>query len=161
MKRVLTILASFALVASMSVANAQTKDFDDYWFIQLQGGAAETIGETNFWDLVSPSAAFSVGYRFSPVFGARLNVNGWQGKGSIAGPRTNYKFNYVETGLDLYADLASLFAGYKYDRLLNPYVFAGGGSLSKFMQGAKRYIFPFCCRSLKFIPARAPSFITA
>jgi outer membrane protein OmpA-like peptidoglycan-associated protein len=127
MKRVLTILASFALVASMFVANAQTKDFDDYWFIQLQGGAAETIGETNFWDLVSPSAAFSVGYRFSPVFGARLNVNGWQGKGSIAGPRTNYKFNYVETGLDLYADLASLFAGYKYDRLLNPYVFAGGG----------------------------------
>ncbi|MDD7455478.1 MAG: OmpA family protein [Bacteroidales bacterium] len=127
MKRVLTVLASFALVATMSVAHAQTKDFDDYWFIQLQGGAAETIGETNFWDLVSPSAAFSVGYRFSPVFGARLNVNGWQGKGSIAGPRTNYKFNYVETGLDLYADLASLFAGYKYDRLLNPYIFAGGG----------------------------------
>jgi outer membrane protein OmpA-like peptidoglycan-associated protein len=127
MKRVLTFLASIALVASMSVANAQTKDFDDYWFIQLQGGAAETIGETNFWDLVSPSAAFSFGYRFSPIFGARLNVNAWQGKGTIAGPRTNYKFNYVEGGLDLYADLASLFAGYKYDRLLNPYIFAGGG----------------------------------
>ena len=94
MKRIITILASVVLVASLSVANAQKQDFNPYWFLQLQGGAAETIGETNWQDLLSPSAAVSLGYQFSPVFAARLNVNGWQAKGAIAGPLTNYKWNY-------------------------------------------------------------------
>ncbi len=127
MKRILTILASVALVASLSVANAQKKEFDPYWFMQLQAGAAHTVGETSFGDLISPSAAVSLGYRFSPVFGARLNVNGWQGKGAIPGPTTVYKYNYVEGGLDLMADVASIFAGYKSDRTLNPYIFGGLG----------------------------------
>ena len=127
MKRILTILASAALVASLSVANAQKKDFDPYWFMQLQGGAAHTVGETSFSDLISPSAAVSFGYQFSPVFGARLNVNGWQGKGAITGPTTVYKFNYVEGAVDLMADIASIFAGYKFDRTLNPYLFGGVG----------------------------------
>ena len=129
MKRILTILASIALAASLSVANAQTKDFNGYWFMQLQGGAAHTIGETDFTDLISPSAAFSIGYQFSPVFGVRLNANGWQGKGAVnSGSTTVYKFNYVEGAVDLMADLASIFAGYKYDRTINPYIFGGAGA---------------------------------
>lgn len=128
MKRILTILASFALVASMSVANAQNKDFDPYWFLQIQGGAAHTIGEASFTDLITPSAALSVGYQFSPVFGARLNVNGLQGKGAVNNEQVNlYKFNYVEGAADLMVDVASIFAGYKYDRTLNPYIFGGVG----------------------------------
>ena len=127
MKRILTILASMVLVASLSVANAQKKDFNPYWFMQLQGGAAHTIGETSFSDLISPSAAVSFGYQFSPVFGARLNVNGWQAKGAVNGPTTVYKFNYVEGAADLMIDVASIFAGYKFDRTLNPYIFGGVG----------------------------------
>lgn len=127
MKRILTIIASLALVASLSVANAQKKDFDPYWFMQIQGGAAHTVGETSFGDLISPSAAVSLGYQFSPVFGARLNVNGWQGKGALTGPTTVYKYNYVEGGLDLMVDIASIFGGYKFDRTLNPYLFGGVG----------------------------------
>ncbi len=131
MKRILTVIASLVLAASFSVANAQTNDFNRYWFLQLQGGAAYTVGETDFSDLISPSAAISVGYQFSPVFGARLNVNGWQAKGSITNSDfidCNYKFNYLEGGLDLMADLAALFAGYKYNRTINPYLFAGVGA---------------------------------
>ena len=129
MKRIITILASVVLVASLSVANAQNKDFDPFWFLQLQGGAAETIGETNWVDLLSPSAAVSLGYQFSPVFAARLNVNGWQGKGAINSGNTNvYKYNYVEGAVDLMADLAALFGGYKSTRTLNPYIFGGVGA---------------------------------
>jgi outer membrane protein OmpA-like peptidoglycan-associated protein len=129
MKRIITILASVALVASLSVANAQKQDFNPYWFLQLQGGAAETIGETNWQDLLSPSAAVSLGYQFSPVFAARLNVNGWQGKGAInTGKAEVYKYNYAEGAIDLMADLASLFAGYKFDRTINPYIFGGVGA---------------------------------
>lgn len=128
MKRIFAILASTALVASLSVANAQKKDFDPYWFMQLQGGAAHTVGETSFSDLISPSAAVSFGYQFSPVFGARLNVNGWQAKGAAVGSTTTvYKFNYVEGAADLMVDVASIFAGYKFDRTLNPYIFGGVG----------------------------------
>ena len=127
MKRIFAILASAALVASLSVANAQKKDFDPYWFMQIQGGAAHTVGETSFGDLISPSAALSFGYQFSPVFGARLNVNGWQAKGAVNGPTTVYKFNYVEGAADLMIDVASIFAGYKFDRTLNPYIFGGVG----------------------------------
>ena len=129
MKRIIAILASVVLVASLSVANAQKKDFDPYWFLQLQAGAAETIGETNWTDLLSPAAAASLGYRFSPVFAARLNVNGWQGKGAInTGSAQVYKYNFVEGAVDLMADLASLFAGYKFDRTINPYIFGGVGA---------------------------------
>ena len=130
MKRILTILASVAVVASLSVANAQKKnDFDPYWFLQLQGGAAETIGETVWTDLISPSGALSLGYQFSPVFGVRLNANAWQGKGAINDGQTRvYKYNYVEGALDLMADLASLFGGYKFDRTINPYIFGGVGA---------------------------------
>lgn len=128
MKRFFTLLASFALVASFSVANAQKQDFDPYWFLQLQGGVAHTIGETTFTDLLSPSAAISLGYQFSPVFGARLNANGWQAKGAINGPLAVYKFNYVEGAVDLMADLAALIGGYKFDRTFNPYLFAGLGA---------------------------------
>ena len=128
MKRIISILASVALVASLSVANAQKKDFDPYWFLQIQGGAAETIGETNWVDLLSPSGAVSLGYQFSPVFAARLNANAWQGKGAInVGKAEVYKYNYVEGALDLMADLASLFGGYKFDRTINPYIFGGVG----------------------------------
>ncbi len=131
MKRILTVLASIALVASLTVANAQKKDFNGYWFMQLQGGAAHTIGETSFSELISPSAAVSLGYQFSPVFGARLNVNGWQGKGAVVGTSNSYevyKWNYVEGAVDVMADLAAIFAGYKYDRTLNPYIFGGVGA---------------------------------
>ena len=128
MKRIITILASVAIVASLSVANAQKKDFDPYWFLQIQGGAAETIGETNWVDLLSPSAAVSLGYQFSPVFAARINANAWQGKGAVnVGQAEVYKYNYVEGAVDLMADLASLFAGYKFDRTINPYIFGGVG----------------------------------
>ena len=129
MKRIISILASVALAASLSVANAQKNDFDPYWFLQLQGGAAETIGETVWTDLISPSAAVSLGYQFSPVFAARLNGNAWQGKGAINdGQARVYKYNYVEGAIDLMADLAALFGGYKADRTINPYIFGGVGA---------------------------------
>ncbi|MGN0201346.1 MAG: OmpA family protein [Candidatus Cryptobacteroides sp.] len=129
MKRIFSVIASLVLVAS--IASAQKDDFKGYWFLQLQGGAAHTVGETDFSDLISPSAALSVGYQFTPVIGLRLNANGWQGKGAIAngrGAAELFKYNYVEGGLDVMADLASLFAGYKFDRTLNPYIFGGIGA---------------------------------
>ena len=55
--------------------------FRPHWFIQAQIGAAHTVGEAKFTDLISPAAALNVGYKFAPAFGARVGVSGWQAKG--------------------------------------------------------------------------------
>ncbi len=122
MKKLLTIIACVAV--SASVAFAQNDGYK-HLFVQLQGGAAETIGETSWTKLLSPTAAFSIGYQFSPVFATRLNASGWQAKGAVNGPTAVYKFNYLEGGLDFMFDLCNLFGTNRIDRVVNPYVFVG------------------------------------
>ena len=124
MKKLIAIIATLALTASVAVAQNDYK----HWFLQLQGGVAETIGETTWTDLLSPAGAVSLGYQFSPVFATRLNVNGWQAKGAINGPTEVYKYNYVQGGLDLMADLANLFGANRCDRAVTPYLFGGIGA---------------------------------
>ena len=58
-----------------------TKKFNSHWFLNLQGGAQYTLGEAKFKDLISPNVQAAIGYQFSPVFGMRLQANGWQSKG--------------------------------------------------------------------------------
>lgn len=101
--------------------------FKPHAYLQLQGGAAHTLGEADFTDLISPAAALSLGYRFSPVFGARLGVSGWQGKGGWVAPPQVYDFKFVQGHIDLVMDIRSLFADFNPERVFNPYLFAGGG----------------------------------
>ena len=78
----------FALLLSSTVISAQEQrikeegktEFKPHWFMQVQAGAAHTVGEADFTDLISPAAAVNVGYKFAPAFGARLGVSGWQAK---------------------------------------------------------------------------------
>ena len=39
--------------------------FKPHWFIQAQVGAAHTVGEAKFTDLMSPAAAINIGYKFA------------------------------------------------------------------------------------------------
>ena len=55
--------------------------FKKHAFLDLQGGAQYTLGEAKFGDLISPNVQLGLGYQFSPVFGMRLQANGWQSKG--------------------------------------------------------------------------------
>ena len=143
MKRTLGIaLAIFALAAGVAQAQTVSKsdpnvEFRPHAYIGLQGGAAYTVGETTFNQLISPAAAASLGYQFSPVLGARLVAGGWQGKGAAVAAGTEvYAFNYLLGGADLTLDLANLFAGYKHNRVISPYAFVGGGALMGFRNGA-------------------------
>ena len=131
----------FSIVALLLIAfvmNAQNKDeFNPYWYLQLQGGAGYTIGEAqNFMDMMSlPAAALNIGWQFSKPVSARLNFNGYQGKGAIAADNTIYKFNYAQGGIDFLLNLANL-GTYKADRVFNPYVFLGAGVNYAFNNGA-------------------------
>ena len=80
MKRFLSFVGMLLLAVTVS---AQSSDFSKGWYLQLQGGASHTVGETDFLNLVSPAASMSVGYQFAPALSARINATGFQGKGAL------------------------------------------------------------------------------
>ena len=111
--------------------------FKKHAFLDLQGGAQYTLGEAKFGDLISPNVQLGLGYQFSPLFGMRLQANGWQSKGGWAGFRANpgetpynatYKFKYVAPGVDFMFNLSNLFCGWNPNRVLNVTAFLGGGA---------------------------------
>ena len=105
------VLLAVALMGMSTAAMAQAtytdKDGNEYQFkkhafLDLQGGAQYTLGEAKFGDLISPNVQLGLGYQFSPVFGMRLQANGWQSKGGWAAYRdkigdepfsADYKYN--------------------------------------------------------------------
>ena len=101
--------------------------FKPHWFMQVQAGAAHTVGEADFTDLISPAAAVNVGYKFAPAFGARLGVSGWQAKAGWVTPSQTYQYKYLQGNLDIMADLSTLFCGFNPKRVFNAYIFGGAG----------------------------------
>ena len=96
------------------------------------------INENDFGKLTSPAAALQAGYRFTPVWGLRFGLSGWQGKGSWVAPRTDYDFNYLQLGADAVVDLGNWIGGFNYRRFWNPYLFAGvGGAVGFNNDGAQ------------------------
>ena len=146
MKSINKIIAAALLCASVAPAIAQVKfadkdgneyTFKKHAFLDLQGGAQYTLGESKFGDLISPNVQLGLGYQFNPVFGMRLQVNGWQSKGGWNGykaskdgtPYTaNYKYKYVAPGLDFMFNLSNLFCGWNPNRVFNVTAFVGGGA---------------------------------
>ena len=135
------VLASLGMNAMAQVTYTD-KDGNEYQFkkhafLDLQGGAQYTLGEAKFGDLISPNVQLGLGYQFSPVFGMRLQANGWQSKGGWNGYKAtkdgtpftaDYKFKYVAPGLDFMFNLSNLFCGWNPNRVLNVTAFAGAGA---------------------------------
>ncbi len=129
MKTLLAVLL-FAIGATTATAqdNAEYK-FKPHAYLDLQGGAQYTVGETKFKDLLSPNVQAAIGYQFSPVFGLRLAGNGWQSKGAIITTGTeNYKFKYLSGNIDLMFNLSNLFCGWNPTRFFNLSAYVGGGA---------------------------------
>lgn len=76
--------------------------FKPHWFIQAQVGAAHTVGEAKFTDLMSPAAAINIGYKFAPAFGARIGGSGWQAKGGWVTPNKPTSTNIFRETLILW-----------------------------------------------------------
>ena len=69
-KKILVLSALAMASFTQAVAQDQKNDestwkFIPHWYIQLQAGANETLGEAKFFDLLSPSAQVAVGYQFN------------------------------------------------------------------------------------------------
>lgn len=135
-----SLFAASLMALTPSGAQAQTssgnsEEFRGHWFITVQGGIGQTVGETSFGDLLSPSAAIGFGYRFTPVWKLRAGVSGWQAKGALVGPTEVYRYNYLQGNVDVLVDICSIFSGYRAGRALSPYLFAGAGVSGAFNNG--------------------------
>ena len=145
-----TIIAITVLLTAAALGlSAQEKDttrsydeFNGHWFIGVQGGIGQTLGETSFGSLISPAAAVSFGYQFTPVWGLRAGISGWQAKGAAVDATTSvYKFNYLQGSVDVMVDLCGI-AGYRVSRAVNPYLFAGIGVNGAFNNGEAQDLSP-------------------
>ena len=98
-KQVLTIL-----LAALAVWSAAAQEsFQAGPFLQMQGGAAYDRGEGSLLQSLSPAAQVALGYRFTPVLGARFAVSGYQAKNFAEVGGTPYHFHFVQPSLDLQA----------------------------------------------------------
>lgn len=133
-----TILSCLMLMGVLSASAQEQKGtteyvFEPHWYIQLQGGANYTVGETKFSKLISPTIQGAVGYQFSKNMGARLALNAWQGRGGYdedkvgAGQDLNYKFTYFAPAIDLTFDLSNIIAGFNPNRVVSFGAFIGAG----------------------------------
>lgn len=128
-------IAVFALLFGSIAVSAQEQrikeegktEFKSHWLMQVQVGAAHTVGEAKFTDLISPAAAINVGYQFAPSWQVRIGVSGWQAKGRWVTPRQDYKYKYLQGNVDVVSDLSTLFCGFNPKRVFNGYIFAGAG----------------------------------
>lgn len=144
MKKLHSILLAGAVLFGTLGASAQTIEqrliepertvFAPHWFMQVQGGAAETLGEASFGDLISPAAALNIGYKFNPLFGLRAGASGWQAKGAVLMDEAHhiYKFNYIQANVDAMLSLTNLFCGWNPKRVLDFYAFVGVGGTDRF-----------------------------
>lgn len=123
----LTVCSTMAFAQEQRIKEEGKTVFNPHWFMQVQAGAAHTIGEAEFTDLISPAAALNVGYKFASAFGARIGVSGWQAKGGWVTPEQVYQYKYLQGNLDIMADLSTLFCGFNPNRVFNGYLFAGIG----------------------------------
>lgn len=126
----LSTIAAFAQTGNTETRQIKEEGktvFNPHWFMQVQAGASHTVGEAKFGDLISPAAALNVGYQFTPLWGLRAGLSGWEAKGAWVSPETIYKYNYLQGNVDATLDLGNLFCGYYPKRFFNAYLFAGIG----------------------------------
>ena len=124
-----TLLAAGCLSAFAQEAEETIEVFNPHWYVQGQLGGQYTLGEVKFGKLLSPNFQIAGGYQFTPIWGARLALNGFQSKAgsNLTSGKYYWKWNYLSPTIDATCDLTSLF-GAPEDRIYNVGVLAGIGA---------------------------------
>ena len=127
MKKVLLLAAMVLLASGATMAQDCCKNggqLKSFSYVEAQGGLQWTTTNAKIDKLLMPVGALSLGHYFTPVVGARLHVEGLQGKGRFESLEKDYKWNFVTTDADLLVNLSNLFSK-NYSRPLNV-IFVGG-----------------------------------
>ena len=130
--RVKALFAAAALLTTVSTVQAEEapENYVSYphAFISAQGGGQLTFSNYNNWQYITPTASLGVGVHFTPVFGARVHVNGLWNKAGIRidGVDTKYSWKYATSNLDAMINLVNLFKKNNYNPV-NVYLIGGVG----------------------------------
>jgi outer membrane protein OmpA-like peptidoglycan-associated protein len=95
--------------------------------VEAQGGLQLTSTNAPMDKLFTPTASLSFGHYFTPVVGARLNVNAWQSKAGFKDLDQYYKWKYVTPDLDLMLNLSNMFCKNTTNHALNVILLGGIG----------------------------------
>ncbi len=100
-----------------------------YAFVGLQGGGQVTFAHCNNWELITPTASVGVGVQFTPIFGARVHVNGFWNKSGVRidGNDVTYKYKYATSDLDAMINLVNLISKKGNYHPFNVYLIGGVG----------------------------------
>lgn len=136
-KKILAIalVSAAGLTAAAQEGNSETV-FNHHWFVQAQGGISTDIGEISMGSLISPHVQIAGGYQFTPVWGLRLAVSGWESRAGSNlyslltqnNEEYSWKWNYIAPMADVSCDLTNWIGGYKPSRLVSVGLLAGLGA---------------------------------
>lgn len=112
---------------SRSVTAVESVSFRPHLYLQPQAGLGFTIGEGSARHLISPAAALSLGYRFTPAFSLRAGASGWQARGAWVAYDRRYKFGYMQGNIDAMLSFTGLVSSFNPRRVIDFYGFAGAG----------------------------------
>ncbi len=125
-----------ALVFGQEEGKSEAKSsFDKHFFLQASGGVSQFFGDLNEKNLINERVNFfygvGAGYQFSPVFGLRgVFNNGWA-VSTLDKEDLRMSSSIWDGQLHATVSLTNLLFGYKPERFVNLYGFAGG-ALSNF-----------------------------
>ncbi len=127
--RIISMLTLAMALTGAMPAQAQQKqtDFAPQWYVLPQVGLGYHVGEASFGDLLSPAFQLGVGYRFTPLFGLRASMSGFQARNWQCHPVEEYKWNYMQGNIDAALSVTDLIWGWDTDRRWNAHALAGIG----------------------------------
>jgi outer membrane protein OmpA-like peptidoglycan-associated protein len=120
------IMTAAVSLLMVGAASAQ-RDYKSFSYVEAQGGLQLTSTNAPMDKLFTPTASLSFGHYFTPVVGARLNVNAWQSKAGFKDLDQYYKWKYVTPDLDLMLNLSNMFCKNTTNHALNVILLGGIG----------------------------------
>lgn len=132
------IITTMVLAIACVGMYAQEKK-ENPWFVQGQLGASYSSGDAAFGKLMAPSGAIAFGKYFTPVWGARLSVGGWQGRVGSEVSKQAHGFYYGAATVDGLMNLSQLIRKYP-DRLFDVSVIAGIGFNRTFSRSVSSFM---------------------
>lgn len=121
-----TVVSILFLVAFSVLGHAQ-QAFRPHWSVEGQAGAAYTIGEGSFSNMLSPAFSVNVGFHFAEPVEIRLGVGGLSGKGFDRASAQYYKYDFVRGQAD-----------FIFHSFANFYTLVGAGVIVGYSNGAQQ-----------------------
>jgi outer membrane protein OmpA-like peptidoglycan-associated protein len=131
----LVIMAPWQIIAQSSIKGTAYNTFGEYWYVGLNAGKSQYIGDLNNnkgWDShFNQGVGGIIGHQISPLIGFRLQyLNGKLSTPADNDFKKSLDSKYWDCGYQVTINLIELFSKFNSPRLLNLYVFAGPSLLS-------------------------------